>query len=164
MKTDYMKEWRKTPVGVINTIYHNQKINSSRRGHKTPCYSLGEFAEWMNDNGFRYVYMSWVHSGYDKNMKPSCDRLDDSLPYSLERIRLCTWKENNNKARQHQREGKLRASRKLREVKSENEDGHIEIYLSLHDASRKTGASAQHICGCCKGRRAKAMGYKWSYA
>jgi hypothetical protein len=50
----------------------------------------------LSIKNFKVLYKNWVKSGYEKNFRPSVDRLDSTKGYSFDNIRLVTWKENNN--------------------------------------------------------------------
>ena len=89
-----------TEKGVIRVLYKTQVRNSKVRKMELPAYTKQEFKEWLYKNNFKSLYDNWVNSGFDKNKKPSADRLDDFKPYSFENIRLVTWGEN--KVHQHQ--------------------------------------------------------------
>ena len=43
---------------------------------------------------FSELYDAWVDSGYDKWVKPSCDRTDPNISYVLDNLKLMTWREN----------------------------------------------------------------------
>lgn len=51
------------------------------------------------------LFEAWKESGFDKNLRPSVDRLDDYKPYSLSNIRLTTWEENNRKGNEDRKSG-----------------------------------------------------------
>ena len=78
--------------GVIQTIYDSQKQSSIRRKHSLPSYSKQELIEWLeNNNSFNSLYTRWVESNYQKDLKPSIDRLDDFKPYTLDNIFIKEW-------------------------------------------------------------------------
>ena len=87
----------KTEKGVIRVLYKTQKSNSKRRGHNPPSYTKEEFKVWLYHNGFKVLYDNWVANKYDKDKKPSVDRLNEFKGYSLSNIRLVTWKENRHR-------------------------------------------------------------------
>jgi len=93
----YDKERFKTLDHLIKRIYIRQKRSSIYRKHVPPDYTLLELWKWMYINNIRLLYDRWVKSDYNKNMTPSCDRLDDYKPYTLDNIRLVTWEENFTK-------------------------------------------------------------------
>ena len=81
----------RTMDGVIKRIYASQKTHSKDRGHIPPLYSLKELTLYMmNSNKYIELYHNWARSEYNKELKPSIDRLDDSLGYSFDNIRKST--------------------------------------------------------------------------
>ena len=88
------KSYDKTEKGVIRVMYKTQIANSKRRKMDLPTYTKEEFRQWLYINNFKALYSNWVKSGYEKQIKPSVDRLDDFAPYSFDNIRLVTWKKN----------------------------------------------------------------------
>ena len=89
--------YRKTEKGVINKIFGHQKENSKKRGHKPPNYTKQELTIWLYKNRFKELFDNWVKSGYKKDLKPSCDRLNDTKGYGFDNIQLGVWSENNLK-------------------------------------------------------------------
>ena len=94
------ESYDKTEKGVVRVIYKTQVKSSKARKMELPNYTKQELKEWLYENNFKSLYDNWVSSGFNKNKKPSIDRLDDFKPYSFENIRLVTWAEN--KAHQYQ--------------------------------------------------------------
>ena len=86
--------YAKTESGVVTALI-GQIISRSRlRGHKKPEYTKLGFKKWLYLNGYKEFYESWVESGYEKDLKPSVDRIDDLKGYEFENIKLTTWREN----------------------------------------------------------------------
>jgi hypothetical protein len=76
-------------------MYYNQKKNAKARNYALPNYSMVELREWVySQPNFNELYDNWVKSGFDKNLSPSCDRLDDYKPYSFDNLQIVTWKQN----------------------------------------------------------------------
>lgn len=80
--------------GVIRVIYKTQKRHQKLRGHGEIAYTKKQLEDWLYENGFSEKYQEWKNSGFDKNKKPSIDRINDNFGYSFENIRLVTWLEN----------------------------------------------------------------------
>lgn len=55
---------------------------------------LFDFVLKTNSKKFEMLYLGWVAMDFHKWFKPSIDRLDSRKGYSLENIRLVTWREN----------------------------------------------------------------------
>ena len=84
----------KTEKGVVRVIYKTQVRNSKARKMELPNYTKQELKEWLYKNNFKSLYDNWISSDFDKDKKPSVDRLDDFKSYSFDNIRLVTWAEN----------------------------------------------------------------------
>lgn len=94
----YFNKYNHSIRGIITAIYSAQKTTSKKRGHSKPTYSKIELTEWITSNpNFYKLYNKWVNSNYNKMLKPSIDRLDNSKGYSFDNIRLTDWKTNHNK-------------------------------------------------------------------
>jgi len=75
-----------------------------KRGHLNPTYSLNELRDWLfSQDEFHKIYDEWVESGYDRWKRPSCDRLDDYKPYSLDNMRIVSWRDNWGDSTHHRR-------------------------------------------------------------
>lgn len=155
------KERRQSKSGLFDLIYSGQLSSSKQRGHVPPGYSKEQLIAWIeSQSNFSDLYTSWVNSRYNRWIKPSVDRLDESLPYSLSNIRLITWGENAEAFRQKKvKEG-------VGDCRAVNQylDGVlINTFHSLHEAERKTGAAAGNILKCCKGEYETSKGFVWRY-
>ena len=153
--------------GIGKYIYKVQKQSSKKRGHNPPEYSLDEFEKWLFSQPIFYkIYDEWKESGYDRWLKPSVDRKDNSLPYSIDNIVLMTWKENSIKANADMRSGKLIHGTKPQRMISQwdNNNNIIAIYVSAREASRQTGINGGNIRNVSvKNKHRKAGGYFWRY-
>jgi len=158
------KTYKRSINGIIATIYAHQRYRSKRRGYIPPTYSKDELKDWLfNKSKFILLYEEWVKSNYDKNMKPSCDRLDDYKSYSLDNIQLMTWGENNTKGYRDKKEGKNNKCNKS--VSKYSKDGKfIESYHSISHASRGTEINQGSIGMVCRGDRNHAGGFVWRYS
>ncbi len=152
----HARTWRRTPKGVLSSIYHVQRRSSLVRHHPAPSYSLSDlYNRFADDEAYLLLHRQWVNSGFDHYMKPSLDRIDASKPYTLDNIQVVTWRENLVKAR-------LESSRT--EVIMLGENGEeVETFASIRAAARSTGISAGNICACCMGIRKTAGGRRWKY-
>ena len=159
-------EWYKTKHGLIKTIYRNQCKTSKRRNHKNPEYSLQEFEEFLfNNDVFNKLYEIWRLSKYKKELIPSIDRLDDLKGYGFNNIRLATFKENNEKSNKQMREGiiKTRIPQK-KVIQFDLQKNFINGYISLSEASRRTGISVSSISRVCLNKRSNTCGYIFEFA
>lgn len=159
-------EYQKTKKGIITLIYAAQKTSSKKRGHASPEYSKEWFSCWLLEkNYFHYLFKLWVNSGYLKDLKPSVDRIDDSIGYVKTNIRLTTWKGNLEKYRRDIRLGNR--TPKLRPhvpVRKYTKDGmYVEEYISVNSAARDNDIHASNITKCCRGKLLSTGGFRWSY-
>ena len=92
------KESVRTKVGIIPQIYSKQRTNSEKRNHSYPTYSQDWLHSWLfAQPEFHRLYDMWVLAGYDRNFKPSVDRIDDNPGYTEYNIQLMSWQENAEK-------------------------------------------------------------------
>lgn len=159
-----MSEYRRTKTGVIKEIYRGQKRNSKDRGYDEPSYTLKELTLFIfNQNNFDEIYKLWVDSGYDKNLTPSVDRIDDYKNYSLDNIQLMTWKENAKKSYDDRKNGiNNKLNKAVNQLTIDSE--FILNYHSISEASRALNISQSNINACCLNKRETAGGFKWEYS
>jgi hypothetical protein len=154
-------DYCRTEKGVIRVIYKAQKINSKHRKHPLPRYTKEELKKWLYANGFKELFNGWVNSGYQKNFKPSIDRIDDFKPYSFDNIVLTTILGN----RQHQISDTLNGigtnGKKCKRVLQFDKNGNfLREYVSHNSAVRINGHCVSYGI-----RRAKVSkkGFIWKY-
>jgi hypothetical protein len=154
---------RRTKQGVIKTIYSTQRKSSKYRNHPLPTYSRSELKEWVFSQPiFHELFDRWAESGYDKWVKPSCDRLDDYKGYSLDNIQLMTWEENSIKGHQDRINGvNNKMSKAVSQYSMSGEL--VNTFYSQHHAERETGIKRQIINKCCSGKRNHAGGFVWKH-
>lgn len=113
--SDYNKEIRHTPDGLLGIIYNDQKASSRRRNHQPPQYTLAEFREWVHNcvPVFESLFNDWVIRGFNREFTPSFDRIDPRQSYTLNNLRCVAWNENRKK----------RYSDQVIVVKSDNTSG-----------------------------------------
>ncbi len=158
------KEPRKTKVNKIKQIFYTQNRTSKKRGYCAPAYTKEELIVWcMGQSIYHKLHKAWRKDGYKTELAPSCDRIDDYKPYTLDNIQLMTWEENNNKYRKDKRAGRNNKHNKRvhRYNKSMTKK---KTYHSISEASRDTKIATSNICKCCKGEYQTAGGYVWRYA
>ncbi len=153
-----LTDYRHSILGCIGRMYDSQKTNSKRRGHTPPVYSLKQFTQWvLEDFMFDVLYINWVDSGYEKDLIPSSDRLDDSKPYSLNNLRLGTWYDNR------QNQYKTNKQTKGKPVSQFNKGVFIQSFHSCAEAGRQLNINASNIQTCASGKRPNAGGYTWLF-
>jgi hypothetical protein len=156
------KEYERTKVGVISTIYRSQKASSKKRKMPPPSYSYLFLKDFLIDDLlFNFLYNNWVNSGYETLLKPSIDRLDDLLPYTLNNIRLTTWGINKKKYNTDRTQGIDKQQNKA-VVQFDTYGNKINEFFSASEANRKTGISRPDISVCCT-KFVRKSGYYWRF-
>lgn len=157
-------EYQRTKLGLVARIYAHQRHSSKRRLHELPNYSKNQLKDWLfNQDAYHELHDKWVMSGYDTELKPSCDRKDDYLPYSFDNIEIKTWKENKDKSHTDRKNGVNRKGSKS--VTQLSIDGvFIAEFFSQSEAERKTGVHQSNITNACNGILKTAGGFKWAFS
>ena len=161
-----ISKYRKTKVGVINTMFAHQKYSSKKRNHLPPTYTKQELSDWLfNDWVFDLLYTNWCNLGYEKSIKPSIDRLDDSKGYSFDNIQLMTWEENRAKGHKDMRSGKItHGNNPQKAVLQYSKDNvFIKEYVSGCEAGRRTGVNFRNISECCLNKIKTSGGFIWKF-
>lgn len=138
-------------VRVAQVIYERQVGHSISRGHPLPSYTLDELLVWLKAQPqMQTIWDAWVASDYQTNLKPSVDRLDDSMPYSLGNIQLLTWQANHTKGAKAKKEGTLNANQ--RAVAAYLKDGTLhKTYHSIMDAVRDVNGNMWGVSSVANG-------------
>ena len=155
--------YRKSIEGIITQTYSHQKECSINRGHLPPTYTRAELKDWLlAQPHFIPLYNAWVESGYVKNLKPSVDRINDSIGYTFENIQLVTFGENTKK-----QYDKILTGEKVnfhRKVNQYTLDGKfIQTFNSAREAKRILDKKGIAVTGCCLGTHPTAGGFYWRY-
>ena len=147
------EKYNKSEKGVITSIWSGQKSHSKYRGHTSPNYTNEQLVVWLYDNNFKELFDNWVLSGYDRNMKPSVDRLNDRNNYNFENIQLLIYIDNMKKTKQLQ-------TKRVSQILDEKI---IKVYNSVKEAFDET--SIRHISDAARkyNGRSTAGGFKWEY-
>lgn len=159
------KRWARSEAGVITHTWHHQVRHSITRGHDAPEYTREQLTEWMlNHPKFSRLYAEWVDSGFDRDLKPSVDRLDNRYGYSFDNIRLVTFRENYRQFQKDKVSGKERSDCKpIQKLTKEGEV--VGEYHSVAEALRQHGKSAKNarISACLTGQRKYYLHHQWRY-
>lgn len=154
-------KFRRSKLGLISNLFTSQKSSSIKRNHKPPTYTLDDLIRWIfNQENFEELFNNWVESEYKSDLKPSCDRKDESLGYSLDNIRLVTWLKNKKEHHKKLKSGESKVRHK-RVIGTCLKTGKIEFFPSTRSAGRKH--KTDHVHQCCSGKRKSASGFKWEY-
>ncbi len=156
------KKRRLSKKYVVKLIYSNQKVNSIARGHDVPTYSREELLEWLySQYKFHVLYDNWKRLDYQKEYKPSVDRIDDNIGYTMANIQLMTFGENFSKAMNDLSNGKTDSTKSIMQYSREGE--FIAEYVSSVKAEQSTGISRSAICYNLNGKTRHSGGYIWKY-
>jgi len=129
---------------------------------EAPKYTKDELSEWMYKNNLENIYNEWVNSNFNKDLKPSIDRLNDYVGYEFGNIRLVTWGENNLKYKEDVKNGIN--TKQTKAVLQFSKDGTlIKEHYSIRSASRELNIMHGGIMRCCKNKQSIAYGFIWKY-
>lgn len=165
--SERVKLYNRTKDGLVTKIFSSQNNNSKRRGHKPPTYTKQELKDWLFSQPlFHKLYDNWKRLDYQKEYKPSVDRKNDFVGYTIDNIQLMTWGENKKKQNKDIFNNKSTSGKaKCKRVKQYSIDGKfITEYHSISKAERETEIANNSIVLACKGKRETAGGFKWKYA
>ena len=150
-------------------IIGRQRANSKRRKHNLPNYSVKELRDWLYDQTLYHIlFNKWVASGYKKELAPSCDRKDDTLPYTLDNIQLMTWAENKSKGHMMVRSNELHNPTLLngghRAVRKYSLTGrYLHTYISQQEAARDTNVKQGNIHKACNNEIRYTGNFLWRF-
>jgi len=153
----------RTKRGLVYSIYYGQTGSSKTRGHNPPRYTKQILYKWVTkQKHFNNLYTQWEKGGYSRWDRPSVDRLDDGKGYSLDNIRLTTWRQNKQKEHEDLKSGKI-ISTHTGVRRSTLKGKKIDEFISQNEAERQTGIRQAYISRVCTGERKSAGGYKWNF-
>lgn len=154
----------RTKEGVLKAIY-DREMRATERNISVPDYSLMEFTDWaMAQPVFHSLHEAWANAGYPKELKPSADRKDDYVGYTLENLQWMTFRENHLKGSSNVAEGINRKA--LVPITQWTKEGdYVREYYSVAEANRELGKPKHSSCivSCLRGRQNSAFGYLWRY-
>jgi hypothetical protein len=159
----YNKSYAHSINGLIVHIFCDQKKHAIIRSQPMPNYSLQEFKKWMlSQDNFLNLYQDWKNSDFEKAKRPSTDRINDFLSYSLDNIMLTTWADNKRKATLQRIMGIGSAGLICKAIIQIDIQGNIVAeFVSTAQARKDTGISG--IINVLKGRKLYAGGFLWKY-
>lgn len=154
---DCIRAPSRTRTGLVKAMMASQRRNSKRRKHPKPSYLLKELRVWVfSQENFEKLYLDWVESGHNTRLIPSCDRLDDTKPYSFDNIQLTTWGLNDEKQKTK--------SRSSLAVDQYTLDGIlIQKFPSLASAQRCTGIDYKDLLKIFKCTRLTVGKFIWIF-
>jgi len=151
--------------GFIVKLHQNQKHSAKRREQEPPSYSRIELDKWLRNKPlFIILYNKWVRSGYERDLAPSLDRLDESRSYHFDNVKIMPWWQNN--LRGHNDRKTITGTKQSRAVIQLSLDGEfIAEFISARAAKAATGVEDSTIGRVCNGKRGilKHDKYIWKH-
>ena len=144
------QKYRKTKKGLITNLYN--KLKERNKVDFTREF-LQEFSQCKK---FDRIYTEWVNSNYNKQFKPSLDRISNKTHYTKNNIQWLTWAENRYKQSMERRCRKGVVYQMIG-------DKIIKKFISQREAVIKTGISQGNMSEVLNGKRQTAGGYKFIY-
>lgn len=142
--------WRKTKRGLVTNLFSKLKTRNIVE------FDLDFIHDFSNCKKFDRLYREWVKSKYNKQLKPSIDRISNSKGYLKNNIQWLTWAENRYKQNMERRNRSPMVGQILNgEI--------IRVYKSQRDAVIKTGVSQGNMSSVLTGKRKYSGGYGWIY-
>ncbi len=154
-----MKTLRQYYTQVYSSIRHKSK----RRGDEMPSFSKDELIDWLLLNGIEHLWINYIESGYNKDLKPSIDRIDDYGVYSFDNMQLITWRENNIKGvngDKHHKSCHNKQNRKPVGLVKDIKDNCFIAFDSLIECAAWLGVHKVSVSRVLCGKRKTIKGYK----
>lgn len=161
------QELNKTPKGVVNMMYTNQRMTSRNYNRPMPDYTQDELRTWvLSQANWQQLFDAWVASDYLKELKPSCDRIHNDKPYTLGNLQLVSFKENLANQKRDNLKG-LHLGANGKKVRQLNKDGtvvaeHASVLIAMRSIGKDT-ISSSNIHLVCQGKSKTAYGFVWEY-
>lgn len=155
------KLYTHSPKAVSVAMLGNQRKKSVERGHPAPDYTAAQLLSWMQvQSNYTDLFRDWESSGYSTALKPSCDRIDDYLPYTLENIRLTTVADNVGRYYTDAQKG-INTKTAKAVLQFDLNDKFIQEFHSLSAAARSVQGIPSNINQAIIGTHSQAYGYRW---
>ena len=152
------QKFRKTKKGVLTNLYNKMKERAIKRGMNIPDFTLSEFHSiYLEDSKFNRLFAEWELSGYDTLKKPSVDRINNKLSYTLKNINFMSWADNRFKQSMERR------VRGKHNILMKKDGVIINNFKSVREAVKKTGLNQSGISSCLSGRYITTGGFNFEY-
>ena len=152
---------RRSLSGHYRRIFYHQQERVRNGTVISISYSSSELKDWLLSNSvYLKLHSQWKDSGFNKELSPSVDRINDYLGYSLENIQVMTWHDNNMKGKADRISGYN--NKQSTQFIQKSKDGiTIATYHSGQQASRETGIDRSNITRAASGKCKTAGGFIW---
>lgn len=155
MQRETNQRYKRGVRGVLTGMYNNHVERSRKYGYRIGYEKEELYEIYARDPLFLRLYKKWVESGYDKWRKPSLDRINPYKGYTIDNMRLMTWRENWEKGR------KEWAKKNQKRVRVENTfTGSVVYCESMKEAAEYIGCSVSAVSVVASKRRKEVMGFK----
>lgn len=175
-----VKRYGRSPHGLAIGIYADQKEKCVARGYMQPAYTVEDLESWLIAQPlFDSLYATWVQSEFDTNQRPSVDRLNDYVSYTLDNIQLLTREANNQKNYDSRMDGTNNKQSLAVDMLDLN-GKFIERFYSVSEAARRFNGVPSNIIGVIQKRQTRrkmpdgsyrikraataAYGHRWRYS
>lgn len=143
--------FRRTPKGVLTNIYSHMK------SRHPVSFSRKELHDrFLNDQKFNRLFKEWIDSDFNREKRPSIDRINHRGIYSMANIHVMTLSENRFKQKM---EGRIRKGAVLQILGNTI----VERFRSQREAVLKTGIPQGNMSSVLNGKRSKVHGFKFIY-
>ena len=144
------QRYRHTQKGLITNLYNKLKERN------IVDFSREFLQDFSKCKKFERLYLEWVKSNYDKQFKPSIDRINHNKHYSKNNIQWLTWAENRYKQTMERKNRKGVVYQMIG-------DKIVNKFKSQREAVIKTGISQGNMSEVLNGKRKTAGGYKFIF-
>ena len=161
---EYTQRRNNSYEGVIKQAYNHQVQNSKKRGHPPPDYTIEQLITYCESHGYKDLYNNYLISCRDIKLRPSVDRLDSTIGYTLENIELVTWEVNNKRANEERLLGKGSQSNFCQPVVRISNEGAEVLYHSMAEAERQNNIGnrdGQRLTNYFRIKGKKCGGFRW---
>jgi hypothetical protein len=152
------RNYRLTKKGIVRNIFCHIKERCAKYNRELGFTSDQLLAWCINQEVFHKIYWDYLDAGFDKNLKPSIDRLDVFRGYTFDNIQITTYKDNRDKG---DKEKLILWGRPI--IKLDMNGVEIERYSSIKQAVDKTGLRQSLISAVISGKRNHTGNYKFIY-
>lgn len=119
-------------------------------------FTMSDLHAFADCKVFDRLFSEWERSGYNKQRKPSIDRISNKRGYDLDNIHWMTWAENRYKQTMERRVRGL-------PVLQLSAGKVVARFPSQREAVRATGLSQSNMSSALNGHRKLCGGYEWRF-